>query len=428
MTRISTTLAPIRKPDSVSFGELAIAGGLTGKPVAVCFTESAAAADCELWAYFARLVGPSHVLHVHSQADVRKLTKTFGHWRLVVVHTPRLYNRVAWTVQSHDSETSARPVVFSRFSPESIDDVPIPLLVLRNTLDESSSIIRWLMAGCPQRAVLPDSQTTNGIAYDHALFPLMMSEQLSIGRGPKKLRDCKLLAALLRGACLIGNVEQATQTTNSPTCSQHEYERVRGLLQSPLLCSADEPINQLAVDMVGRANVFLQLKCNPELMEGNPLCCSGSDPTWSIRGERTRQELTTRNEIADLGNVHSRLIHEIIETLQNMPRDYAMLHSLNGSIGYAMFQRMGLVRQPPNERDFKDNDSRTLARMLRSWSSKQVRTSFEKLHKSGLISGAREHGNGPWQYELPEELTTASSPFCSLPPASDLFRVDGLST
>ena len=37
MTRISTTRVPIRKPDSVVFGELAIAAGLAGNPVAVCF-------------------------------------------------------------------------------------------------------------------------------------------------------------------------------------------------------------------------------------------------------------------------------------------------------------------------------------------------------------------------------------------------------
>ena len=147
-----------------------------------------------------------------------------------------------------------------------------------------------------------------------------------------------------------------------------DYELVRRLLQSPLLCTADEPINQLAVDMVGRANVFLKLKLNQELIEGNPLRCNGSDPTWSIRGSRTRQELTTRGEVADLGNVHSRLIHEIIELLQNMPDDYDMFDSQNTPNGYTMFQRMGLVRQPPGERDFKSSEPRTLARMLRSWS------------------------------------------------------------
>ena len=424
MTSINAAPVSVSKPDSVLFGELAIAAGLVGQPVAVCFSESTATVDCELWKYFSEFARPSHVLHVHSQKDVTTLRKAIGHWRLIIVHATRLLNTVAWTVQSHESETSARPTIFSRTVPDSIDDLPIPLLVLRSTADESSSVIRWLVAGRPQRAVLPEGLPTNGMTLDPALVPVTMPSDLPNGRGPAKLRDCQLLAALLCGAWLMRNAE----STGLPTCGRQEYQQVRRLLQSPLLCSADEPINQLAVDMVGRTNVLLELKCNPELIEGNSLRCSGSDPTWSIRGERTRQELTTRSEIADLGNVHSRLNREIVETLQNMPRDYAMLHSHNGSNGYAMFQRMGLVRQPPNERDFKDSDSRTLARMLRSWSSKQVRTSFEKLRKSGLISGAREHGNGPWQYELPEELSMASSPFRSLPPASELFRADDLST
>jgi hypothetical protein len=86
-----------------------------------------------------------------------------------------------------------------------------------------------------------------------------------------------------------------------------------------------------------------------------------------------------------------------------------------------MFQRMGLVRQPPNERDFKSSDWRTLARMLRSWSVKQVRTHFKALRKGGLISGERDSRNAPWRYRLPEELSMSSSPFRSLPPANELF-------
>ena len=107
---------------------------------------------------------------------------------------------------------------------------------------------------------------------------------------------------------------------------------------------------------------------------------------------------------------------------------YALFRLQNMPDGYALFQRMGFVRHPPNERDFKSSEPRTLARMLRSWSSKRVRTSFEILYKSGLISGAREHGNGPWQYELPEELSQSSSPFRSLPTANELFAADGPST
>jgi hypothetical protein len=180
-------------------------------------------------------------------------------------------------------------------------------------------------------------------------------------------------------------------------------------LQSPLLCTADEPVTQLAVDMVGRTNVFLELKCNPELREGSTLRCDDGDPTGRIRGSSTRRELTTRSEIADLGNVDSRLIQQILGLLQRVPG------------GYAMFQRMGLVRQPPNERDFKKSGLRILTRMLRSWSAKQVRVHFEALRKGGLISGERDSRNSAWKYRLPEQLSIFSSPFRFLPPANELF-------
>ena len=149
MTRIGTTPVAIRKPVSVLFGELAIAAGLAGKPVAVCFSESAATLDCELWKYFAQVGGPSRVLHVHGKPDVKRLIKFMSEWRLVIVHAPRLHNQVAWAAQMHSSEAMARPAIFSRTVPTAVDDDPIPILVLRNTPDESYSIIRWLMAGCP---------------------------------------------------------------------------------------------------------------------------------------------------------------------------------------------------------------------------------------------------------------------------------------
>ncbi|MCH7988939.1 MAG: hypothetical protein IID46_07280 [Planctomycetes bacterium] len=428
MTRVCTAPNGVTKPHSVLFGELAIAAGFVGKPIAVCFAESSAALDCDLWLHLAQIGGPSRVLHVHGKPDIKKLVKFMGAWRLVIVHAPRLHNEVAWIVQMHSSTALPRPAIFSRAVPTAVDDDPIATLVLRSNDDESTAITRWLMSGSPPSAILPDELPVNNVMFSPALNPVMTPRHLPNGRGPRKLRDCKLLAALLSGASLLRSAAQPDEPDNASAVGRDDYELVRRLLQSPLLCTADEPINQLAVDMVGRANVFLKLKLNPELIEGNPLRCSGSDPTWSIRGSRTRQELTTRSEIADLGNVHSRLIHEIIDLLHNMPDDYSMFHSQNTPNGYAMFQRMGLVRRPPNERDFKSSDSRTLAGMLRSWTSKQVRSSFEILYKSGLISGAREHGNGPWQYELPEELSTVSSPFRSLPTASEVFAETGPST
>lgn len=409
MTRISTTLALIRKPDSVAFGELAIAAGLAGKPVAVCFSESAATVDCELWKFFSQFADPSRVLHVHNQTDVRKLRKAVGHWRLVVVHVPRLHNIVSWTVQMHGSATSARPTVFSRFVPDSADDVPLPLLVLRNTPDESSSIIRWLLAGCPQRAALPDGQPTNGMTIDPVLIPVTIPSHLPNGRGPSKLNDCQLLAALLTGACLVGNTDQSAESTDLSTHGRNDYARVLRLLQSPLVNTTNEPIDQLTVDMINRANVFLELKCNAEFIYAHPSLSRPDDPIHRQRGSRTRQELIGRREVADLGSFRCRLIRQIVDFLRTLPD------------GYDRFCRMGLVRRPPNEGDFKTTETRALVVMLRPWSQKQVRTHFDGLCKSGLITGERDSGYAPWQYLLPEELSMSSTPFRSLPPADELF-------
>lgn len=415
MTQISTTSTSIHKPDSVAFGELAIAAGLSGRPVALCFSESAAAIDCELLTCFAQLTGPSQVLHVHSQADVTKLRKSVGSWRLVVVHSLRLFNTVAWTVQTHGSETSARPTIFSRIVPTSADDVPTPLLVLRNTPYELASIIRWLMAGSPQQAVLPSGSPANGINFDPTLDPVTMPNHLPNGRGPARLRDCQLLAALMHGACLTGNAANSPGPTDVVTCGPHEYERVRRLLQSPLVNTSDEPVDQLAVEMVNRTNAFLELKCDPEFYYAHPTLCGRGDTVYRQSGSHTHQELVSRREITDLGNVHSQLVKQAVDWLRRRPD------------GYNRFRRMGLVRQPPIESAFMKSEPQRLTMMLRSWSPKQVRTQFDALRKSGLITGERKAGNGSWEYRIPEELNAVSSPFDNLPKAEELMIGTGAS-
>eukprot|EP00913_Durusdinium_trenchii_P013432 g12613.t1 len=198
------------------------------------------------------------------------------------------------------------------------------------------------------------------------------------------------------------NQEIAAQQASDPA-------QVRRLLHSPLIIIADEPVDQMAMDMVNRTNVYLELKCNPVLVTNHPLLCDSGDPLRRISGSRTQKELVTRREIADLGNVRGGLIQQIIDLLRSVPD------------GYGVFHRMGLVRQPPPEREFKRSEPQTLTAILRPWSQKQVRNQFVALHKSGLITGERETGNAPWQYRLPEALDTATSPFASLPEADELF-------
>jgi hypothetical protein len=161
--------------------------------------------------------------------------------------------------------------------------------------------------------------------------------------------------------------------------------------------------------MVNRANVFLELKQEAEFVHSHPSLSNLGDPIHRQRGSRTRHELVSRREVADLGNIKSRLVREIV----------GYLHQF--SEGYQRYVRMGLVRQPPSTSLFSDTKLPKLTSILRSWSPKQVRTQFQALRKSGLISGEREAGNGPWQYRLPEELEVSSSPFCTLPTVGEVF-------
>ena len=108
-------------------------------PISV-FSESTAAMDCELWKSFSAFAYPSRVLHVHSQKDVTTLRKAVGHWRLVVVHVPRLLATVAWTVMLHGSGTSSRPTIFSRAVPSTVDDVSIPILVIVSVMASAAAV------------------------------------------------------------------------------------------------------------------------------------------------------------------------------------------------------------------------------------------------------------------------------------------------
>jgi hypothetical protein len=82
--------------------------------------------------------------------------------------------------------------------------------------------------------------------------------------------------------------------------------------------------------------------------------------------------------------------------------------------------RMGLIGPPISNRNWQRSSSRNLARRLRPWSVKQVRTRFDRLLKGGLITAERRSENAPWQYQVPEVVSDVSSPFANLPTAQDL--------
>lgn len=406
------------KPDRVWLIELAIAAGLAGKPVCVAFPESAADVDVELWKHFSKWVGNHKVLHVRNTFDVRSLNQDVELWRFIVLHSPRLLDEVAWTMQLHWSKTTRRPAVFCWNVPDTLDDAPLPSLIARGTGHGDLSIVSWLVAGGPGQSRLREDflaygeVNLPGVEFDPRLVPATMPRRLPAGRGPDRLRECQVLQALLAGAALLDWEGKPTACKRAgghpPRCGKAEYERVRTLLQSPLLTTCPNSVPQLAIDMINRTNVLLEYKSLSDMEITPPLLRDDDDLMWLQLELQTGRELTNRREVTDLGNLESDLIRRLLQLL------------IKFEAGYAQFQRMGLLQPPPTEEEFRAARPATLAPLLRRWSYKQVEKQFYRLQQAGLISYERDSPNRPWQYRLPEELHQRSTPFSCLPTADSL--------
>ena len=276
---------------------------------------------------------------------------------------------------------------------------------------QSESALHSLLQQQPATWNGPDENSTIDVQIPGWLPSLTQSTDSKGYRGPQRLRDRLVLEALVRGARLYRQLESMPCVNEEPLDVEPcDYETDRRLLQSPVIASADEPVDRLAVAMVGRSNVYLELKYTPELWQENPDFRLDGDPIGQLQGRRTQRELITRREIAELGNVDLRLVRKIVESLKQL------------SNGHSLFQRMGLIGRPPNESAWRSRTLSALLGLLHQWSYKQVRRHLDDLKRRGMITANRDHNNGPWQYTLPEEISAPTSAFQHLPPVEELTQ------
>jgi hypothetical protein len=391
MTRLHITHRPPLKPRSVMLGDLAIAAGIAGQSITLCYQDFPAPLLCETWRYHARFLDAEEVFHVRTQADLRKLTERGAEVRLVLVHALRLHVPTVWAIElaeSADDGEGSRPAVLSRFVPPDLDEDPGATLVLRGKSEECSTAAHWLLGLGEERPDWRDISTPVRVEMPPWLSPVLSVGRSSNGLGRRRIRDVRILRGLLAGATVLRAYRQGDEDGTARRVCGADYEQVRTLLQSRIVGSADEPYDPLAVAMVGRMNVYLAISRD--------------------RDEPVRRELVTRREVVDLGNVRSRTVREVVERLKRETN------------GYDLYGRMGLLRRASDRRSWMRTPVDDLAAGLRPWSAKQVRTHFDRLRRDGMITAEREHGNGPWRYELPEELADGSSPFHSLPAVREL--------
>jgi hypothetical protein len=411
MTRFPTSQAVPAVPRSVVLGELAIAAGIAGRSITLLYQDYSGPALCEMWKYLMRGFGPDEVLHVRSQADVRSLGERLADIRNVLIHAPHLHATVAWCVQMGapiPGEVAPRPSIFAQGVPGELEGVPGAALMLRCNSEESAAITRWSILAGQAGPEWENLQTPTNIRMYPALVPLLAMDSSPRAGGVRSIRDRQVLQSLLVGAGLRRSCRQASATGESVAASLQDYELVRRLLQSRLVASADVPVDQMAVDMVNRTNVYLAVKYGPDQTAEDPFQPDEYYDSDRAVAERPRRPLVTRREVADLGNVRSGIIRRLIQHLQRR-RD-----------GYEMFGRMGIARRQPEPGEWMSLAAGRLASLLRPWTVKQVRSHFEWLHKAGLITAEREPRNGPWRYLLPEEFSGAGTAFGDLPPADQL--------
>jgi hypothetical protein len=399
MTRLPVAHPLPLKPASIALCELAIAAGMTGHSVTLYFEEFPAPTLCQLLKYCIRYAGPAAVRNIHSQANVRSLTKDVDQVRLVLVHTTRLCNLVSWTIQTSGlvlEDGVPKPALFHCAGPYDAEGDPGATLVLRGDGAEQAAVAQWLLTAGNDH---PDWETIPSVecfqrepALDAGLMALCLPTASAGG-----LRNHQVLNALLTGATLVRTMQEAPVPPHLIT-SIEDYQLVRRLLQTRLVVGADEVFDPLAFAMVSRANVYMAVKY--DVGSDNPFY---GDYSAMDRGERPGRELVTRREVSDLGNVRSRMVRQLITFLQHQPD------------GYERFRQMGLVRRSPDRDAWRRTGVNALIAYLRPWSAKQLRTHFERLRRQGMITAEREHGNGPWRYTLPEDLAARSNAYRNLP-------------
>ena len=409
MTRLPTTHNLPLRPVSAALAELAIAGGMAGHPLALLFRDFAAPVLCDLWRHCTSPLVADQVYHVHTPADARKLANRAANVRLVLVHAARLHNPTAWSVQMSlpgFGQRASCPAIFTNAVPDEPDEDPGPTLILQANTDECEALVRWL-ALFRGLLVWPDVPNELNIGADLALRHVPGHGGLAGGFGIGHSREQEVLRGLLAGASLLRFVRGNAEPGADLTVTLNDYDHVRELLLSPVVSSASETCDPLAVAMVDRANVYLSVKYCPNRIAHDPFYAADFDSY--IRGTSRRRDLVTRREIADLGNVRSRTIEKLVEYLRRQPD------------GHEQLLRMGFRRRPIAPEDLRRVSTKDLIARLKSWTPKQVRSHFDSLRKANLVTAEREHANGPWRYGLPEELSTVVSPFLSLPTREELI-------
>lgn len=374
-----TENGPAVKPALVRVCEAAIAAGTCGHPLAVYFQDYPAPNRTLLWNWFARRLNAEGMTQVGGSGDLSALAGRLSEVRLVLVHNPRLHDAVARLIAYESRPDRPAPAVFSAGPATDLGDNPGATLVAHGHQDTVAGTTAWLWDRRPDPEPAFAPAPNPPPQFDARLEPVCRPIT-----GATRLRDALVLRGLLAGAWRLRADSGAPEVRVRP-----DYERVRFLLNDPVFSPADDPVHPLAAAMVGRANAYLA-----HVRVHRPA------PSEAERDPDT--EAITRSELVDLGDPQGPAVRGLVGALLTAPS------------GLAAFRDIGTARELTAP-DWPARDFEKLAELLLPWSPKQVRTTFERLLREGLIRSRGRARNQPHRYLLPDRLRPLDSRFHRLP-------------
>lgn len=389
-------------PDSIALGELAIAASAIGSPITIFYRYFSADVLSAVWRFYLRLVGPQRVHHVGRESDVRQLRMGTEGFRLVLVSRPRLYSAVAWAVLLETNSPSAKPAIFCPFPDGDPDEDPAISLVLHGRREESDRVFDYLRARDQLDHKEQPFQYSERVALDDAI-------KNAVEQSLQRRRDRQVVYNLIAGEDALRSLSIKGGTEQSLYHSIESYRRVHALLQSPVVRAADEPFDPLARDMVNRANTYLKFRKDTTPLDPRLARLDGAAGNNTSSPGADRAQRITRRELADLGNTRGKTVIRLIQYL------------LGHQGGCNIFYHLAASKDGCAPGDWPTKVPGELAKMLETWSEKQVRTHFHRLFTLNLITAEKTADNGRWQYDVPETLVDGYSPFNSLPKPEDLF-------
>ncbi|GAG00522.1 unnamed protein product, partial [marine sediment metagenome] len=192
--------------------------------------------------------------------------------RVVLVHDARHHNAVSWIIQLHAThDGQSRPAVFTSTAAKDLDENPGATLVLGCNANESRAIEAHLFRSEPIAVDWFNGHPSQDVEIDERLQPVWRQDVTADVLGVRRFRNYLILQGLLAGACVLRRSRTMGESAGNAMINLEDYRLVHGLLQAPVVCSADELCDPLAIDMINRTNVYLRVKYGPDSLEQNPL-------------------------------------------------------------------------------------------------------------------------------------------------------------